>query len=196
MNKKSTLILLCLLILISFQIKSQVFFGGQISTEIYSNDLNNHTEINFSPHAGYFVMDNMAAGGRIVFEFSKNEDKNTNNDQTNRTFGFGGFTRHYFPVSDNISLFGHAYGDLLFNKSKQGGVVSSTSTDLMLGIRPAVSFSLSNFLDLEIMFGNLGFGINFNDGTNTFGFGFNVNYIGLGLSYVLDLSGSTKENIE
>jgi hypothetical protein len=73
------------------------------------NTAKNSTTFNFSPNAGYFVVDNLVIGGNLVIAYDKLGDLKIT------TFGFGPFVRYYFTDEKVRPFFA---GDMTFDKRK------------------------------------------------------------------------------
>jgi len=54
------------------------------------NTAKNNTSIEFSPNAGYFVLDNFALGAKLIIAYEQLGDLNIT------SFGVGPFARYYF----------------------------------------------------------------------------------------------------
>lgn len=73
------------------------------------NTAKNSTTFNFSPNAGYFIVNNLAIGGNLVFAYDKLGDTRVN------TFGIGPFVRYYFTDEKVRPFFA---GDMTFERLK------------------------------------------------------------------------------
>lgn len=108
--------------------------GGNIELNTAKDD----TRINFSPSAGYFFVDNFAAGARVSLDYSKRPNVKTT------TFGIGPFARYYFGTT-NIRPFGQA--DVNFTSSKTK--TSSTSSSLN-GTQWFLGAGLAGFINRNV----------------------------------------------
>lgn len=70
--------------------KGDWMVGGGFQLNTSGND----TRIALSPNAGLFVISNLAVGGNLLFDYSKNGD----NKRTD--FGIGPFVRYYFTKAN------------------------------------------------------------------------------------------------
>jgi hypothetical protein len=84
------------------------------------NTAKNSTTFNFSPNAGYFLANNLAIGGNLVFAYDKLGDLKVT------TFGIGPFVRYYF-TDDKVRPF--FAGDMTFEKRKVEQTVGSFTED-------------------------------------------------------------------
>jgi hypothetical protein len=76
---------------------------------------NDNYGISLSPEMGWFVSDNMVAGARLIFAYSKSKTNDVsdasgntfNKDESDRfNAGIGGFLRNYFKSPGSVSPFG------------------------------------------------------------------------------------------
>jgi len=65
------------------------------------------TSWNFLPRAGYFVMDNLAAGIEVMTSGYMDKDVNDGDKDGESVFGVGPFVRYYYPL-DKVSPFAEA----------------------------------------------------------------------------------------
>ncbi len=84
------------------------------------NTAKNSTTFNFSPNAGYFLANNLAIGGNLVFAYDKLGDLKVT------TFGIGPFVRYYF-TDDKVRPF--FAGDMAFEKRKIEQAAGSNTED-------------------------------------------------------------------
>src|SRR3989337_2214932 len=77
--------------------KGSWLVGGNVEVNTAEDD----TQIDFSPNAGYFLLDNLAVGARVGLNYRKQETTKTT------SLGFGPFARYYFGTT-NIRPFGQA----------------------------------------------------------------------------------------
>lgn len=98
--------------------------GGNVEL----NTAKNTTVVGFTPMAGYFLINNLAVGANIDYDYRKSAD----GKQT--AFGIGPFARYYLGTM-NIRPFAHANVNFTSTNTKVGTQASSTATgsDLFLG---------------------------------------------------------------
>lgn len=94
--------------------KGNWLVGGNIGL----NTPKTNTTFNVSPNAGFFFIDNFAAGAMFNYNYNKTETRK------NTDFGFGPFARYYFGSSNTRPLL-HAQYNYLSTKTTVG-TVSST----------------------------------------------------------------------
>jgi hypothetical protein len=115
-----TLIIFILLLCPGF-LKAQTEKGDWLVGGLLDlNTAKNSTTFEFSPNAGYFVLDNLAIGGNLVFAYDKFGDLKAT------TFGIGPFARYYFTDSKIRPFFA---GDMTFEKIKFTTTVGSSTED-------------------------------------------------------------------
>lgn len=82
------------------------------------NTAKNSSTFEFSPNAGYFIIDNLAIGAKLIYSYDKLGDLKIN------SFGVGPFVRYYFTESNIKPFFA---GDFDFQNQKiSTGFGSST----------------------------------------------------------------------
>jgi hypothetical protein len=155
--------------------KGSWLVGGNLNL----NTAKNNTEISLIPSAGYFFVNNFAAGVNAEVSYSKIADvKNT-------TLGIGPFARYYFGTM-NIRPF--ADGELTFesNKSK-----TSTGSDTYNSSSFFLGGGLAAFINRNVAIEGLaGYKhTSFESGPNTGGFN-------LRIGFQVYLSGAQVENIK
>jgi Outer membrane protein beta-barrel domain len=137
----------------------------------------------FVPSVGYFIGEKMAVG--IAIGFKSTSSKPAIGDSTsNSAFLAGLFGRYYWTPKSQFSLFGQA--GLEFASQSSGGGNGSVTT-FGLGIKPGVSYFLSNHFNIDATFGQIGFsntsGSSGGPSNTNFDFGFDLTQINFGLSY-------------
>ena len=155
--------------------KGSWLVGGNLNL----NTAKNNTEISFMPSAGYFFLNNFAAGANATISYSKAVDvKNT-------TFGIGPFARYYFGTM-NIRPFADA--ELSFESTKTKTTLSSdtyNSTSFFLGGGLAAFINRNVAVEAIAGYKNTSFA----NGPNTGGFN-------LRIGFQVYLSGAQVENIK
>ncbi len=145
--------------------KSTWLLGGSAGFSATTGDYKS-TSININPNIGYFVMDKLAVGARIGFDYYKPKDVDASTE-----FSAGPFVRYYFvDLGSKAKLFGHAqFG---FGSTKEGGGESVSSTNW--GIYAGPAFFLNPSIALEA---TLGYGASKSKGTPSQGaFGLNIGF--------------------
>jgi Outer membrane protein beta-barrel domain len=109
------------------------------------NTAKNSTSFEFSPNAGYFVLDNFAVGARLVTAYEQLGDLNIT------SFGFGPFARYYFSEK-NIKPFFAADFDFQNQKFKTDlGSVTENAFNYFLG--GGVAFFINDNVAVEGLLG-------------------------------------------
>lgn len=142
---KKYLILCCSAILATCTLKAQTeqadwMVGGNFELNTTSN-----TTVSLTPTAGYFFLNNLAAGGTLNFLYSKvGDDKTT-------AFGFGPFVRYYFG-KNNLKPFAHT--EYLFTSYKlEGPGFSSTTNGGDFFIGPGLAAFVNENVAIETLVG-------------------------------------------
>jgi opacity protein-like surface antigen len=138
--------------------------GNQISGE--------GTVFKLLPSGQYFLTNNLSLIATLGVQnvSPKNGDSST-------TFVFGAGVRYYFTPSSKFSLFGQ--GGILFKLPKD-------STEFEVGIKPGISYFVSNHFFLESTVGFIG--VNNvspkqGDSSTKFDFGVDLSQVGIGVGY-------------
>ncbi len=109
------------------------------------------TYFDFSPSAGYFVIDNLPVGLKIQFNHSKTKNSNSSDEYTGNQIMAGPFARYYFLAQEKLKPMAEAY--VGFGSSKNTTKYSSGSYDYKSAI---FSYSLgagaSYFLTEHVAF--------------------------------------------
>jgi hypothetical protein len=109
------------------------------------NTSDNNTEIAFQPNAGLFVIENLAIGANISFDYSKSGDNKVT------SFGIGPFARYYFTTANVRPLF-HTSLNYLSSKLKTP-VISSTNNGLNYFLGGGAAIFVSDQVSLDILMG-------------------------------------------
>ncbi|MCC7401776.1 MAG: outer membrane beta-barrel protein [Chitinophagaceae bacterium] len=121
--------------------KGDWMVGGSVGL----NTSDKNTEINFSPTAGGFVINNLAVGGEFLIDYTKNG----NNKVTN--FGFGPFVRYYFTNSNVQPIVQGSVGYI--SQSIKGTFSSSTNNGSHYFLGGGAAIFISNQVSLDILMG-------------------------------------------
>jgi hypothetical protein len=130
MKKKlhSTGLCLFLILIFSGDVFAQTDKGDWLVGGLLQlNTAKNSTSFEFSPNAGYFVLDNFAVGAKLVTAYEQLGDLNIT------SFGFGPFARYYFSEK-KIKPFFAADFDVQNQKFKTSlGSVTENAFNYFLG---------------------------------------------------------------
>ena len=135
--------------------KGDWMVGGQLALSTGKN----LTNINVAPSAGLFIIDRLAVGAKVEFDYTKvKDDKLT-------TTNIGPFARYYFSKKDvrvasektntqgffKSSIRPFAEASVGFTNSKQDGEASVSATDFFIG--PGLSYFFSQQVTLDALIG-------------------------------------------
>ena len=163
--------------------KGDLFLTGSfgISSEKTGDDKSNSFTV--APSLGYFVSENIAIGGRILYTSDKSESGNVDT-QDLTTLGIAGFARYYWTPANKFSIFGEAE---VSYASAENNLSNVKGNGFGLGIAPGVSYFLSSNFAIEATWGLVGYSTfeidGAQDSTNTFDFGLDLTDLRFGLIY-------------
>jgi hypothetical protein len=109
------------------------------------NTAKNNTTVEFSPNAGYFLLDNFALGAKLVISYNELGDLNVT------SFGMGPFARYYFSEK-NIKPFVAADFDYQNQKFKTS-IGSSTENAFNFFLGGGVAFFINENVAVETLLG-------------------------------------------
>ncbi|HEU4469907.1 MAG TPA: outer membrane beta-barrel protein [Flavisolibacter sp.] len=135
--------------------KGNWMVGGaaSFSTSKYGDSDDRVNQINLSPNAGYFFINQLAAGLRVDLNSTKQDFGNV--ESTNSTFLVGPFVRYYIlPASHKTNVFADAGFGFGSDKTKTNNVSVSYNTTA-ISLKTGVAFFLTPATALE-------FGLGFN----------------------------------
>ncbi len=158
-----------------------------------------------SPKAGYFINDNLVLGLGLGYGYNKTEtEDNSRQDfpliSESNSISFFPYVKKFFPIGNKFSL--HLQGEARFsnfkNESKRDdSLTESESRVFLIGIRPGLSFKISDNFLIQSHIGLLSFQNrntetdNSDDGntleynSSTFGLNLTSSNISLGISILL-----------
>jgi len=107
--------------------KGTITIGGSSSTGLTASNTKysydnaditvNQTGFKIDARGGYFVIDSLVVGGKVLFDYCKQSTKNGDTvDVTTQSIGLGGYAGYYFDLGSAIYPFA------------EGGLVLGTST--------------------------------------------------------------------
>ena len=109
------------------------------------NTANNNTHIGFTPSAGAFLIDNLAVGGNLTFDYTKlGEEKTT-------IFGIGPFMRYYF-TSANVKPIFHGNLNFISTKNKSGSF-SNTNSGINFFLGGGAAIFISEHVSIDMLMG-------------------------------------------
>lgn len=163
--------------------KGDLFLTGSfgISSEKTGDDKSNSFTV--APSLGYFVSENIAIGGRILYTSDKSESGNVDT-QDFTTLGIAGFARYYWSPASKFSVFGEAEVSYV---SAENNLTNVKGNGFGLNVAPGVSYFLSSNFAIEASWGLVGYNTfevdGAQDSTNTFNFGLDLSDLRFGLIY-------------
>lgn len=189
--------------------KGSWYLGGSVSVGYVNSDQtvnaldrnNKSTSFSFIPKAGYAVKKNLIAGLGLGYGYSKNKNmyenpttnEMDNTDGTSNSFTVSPFIRQYFPVGEKLAFY--VQGEANYSKTNYKYIDSNSGKQLsdgqqyFVGVRPGITYFISQKLALETSIGSLGYSkakSTSDDNTNKVdSFNFNLSTADLlfGLSY-------------
>ncbi len=141
-----------------------------------------------APSVGFFVTPNIALGGRLGYESTK--DETTEFETKNNTFSVGVFGRYYVTPASKFSVFGELGVDYATTKSEidAPGAEEQKFDGFGVQVAPGVSYFLGKNFAIEAKWGVLGYSSVKSDedgaeATKSFAFGLDLRDINFGLIY-------------
>jgi len=203
--KKTILLIITMVAFIG--VNAQINIGGSVgfsvsnsesTTDGTSVDGPTNTSITLLPEVEYMLAENLSIGGQIGFSFNKTNDDANDFESSLFMFEIAPYGRMYFPLGENIELFGE--GGIGFARGTEKITIDGTSndgntyTDFSLGVAPGLRYAISEKLKLELRAGYLGYmfsSINDNGDPETvqkyndFGLNINLSTVAFGIKYSL-----------
>ncbi|CAM1348948.1 outer membrane beta-barrel protein [Tenacibaculum halocynthiae] len=159
---------------------------------------NSTFSFNITPKLNYFIGDNLSLGFGIGYNYRNNDNTDNNQNlttQNTNTFSFNSYIKkHYFIVS-NLSFFLQGEVNYQTGKTKtifqnSSNIPTSDINTFFIGIRPGVSYFLTNKIAIQAYFGSLGYtnttiknGTSFKENQNRFDLNLNSSQLIFGMSY-------------
>ncbi|MBX2960983.1 MAG: outer membrane beta-barrel protein [Cyclobacteriaceae bacterium] len=161
--------------------KGTKFIGGSFGfSTTKSDDTYKSTGFSIGPGMGYYIMDDLALGGFIGYNYSKSDYPNSNSFSTFSGIGLNAFLLKNYRVANNF--FFTLRPGLSFGTSKQKYSSESfnySNFSLGMGISPGIMLFLNKKFALQTSIGNLGYSYerrkpdNGSESINTHNFGVN-----------------------
>jgi len=130
--------------------KGQWLVGGTAGFNSNKQGSYKSTTVTISPDAGYFFIDQFAAGLRIGFSSTSVKDGGSST-----FFAAAPFARYYFlPTGQNVNVFADAeYG---FGSGKSTGSSSESLNEYTISAGPAVFLSPNTALEFALYYNSMG----------------------------------------
>jgi len=164
-----------------------VFISGAVGFESSKTGDNKTNSFEVAPSVGFFVTPNIAVGGRLGYESTKEEGFEF--DETLSSFTIGAFGRYYVTPASKFSLFGELFAGYRTSKIEDNiANDEAKSNGFAIQVAPGVSYFLGKNFAIEATWGVLGYNTDKPDfdgaeSTDNFAFGLNMRDINLGLIY-------------
>ena len=117
-----------------------MYVGGQVG--FWRNSGDNETSFQILPEIGFNLSEKLAIGTTIGYDYSYDDGRKLN------LVVFNPYVRYTFFRNGNVSLFCDGGVDLGFGKAKYEGESSDTAVTYGIGIKPGISYSLSDKFSL------------------------------------------------
>ena len=148
-------------------------FGFSTSTSEFKGDSESiqNSEIKsislgLGPRVGYFVIDNLAIGGRVGFSTSKTEIDVTNSETTGTSFSFSPFVRYYFAEGTIKPFLEGTIGVGFSNSNTENDFEDSESKNSLFnyGLDGGIAFFFKKSISLDV---GVGYSYNSNKPRNS-----------------------------
>lgn len=145
------LVLMAIAMVLSVAASAQAYVGGSFG--ITRNTTEDQTYFLIQPEVGYNLSDKWAVGGILDFTY------NNHGEGHSTVFSIEPYARYTFfqAVDNRLRLFLDGGFGIGFGKSKIDGHSSDTVTAFEIGLKPGVSFALSERFSLVAHMGFLGY---------------------------------------
>jgi hypothetical protein len=104
---------------------------------------------NILPQAGYFFMDNLAAGLEIVISGYSEKDVEDNDKWNESTFGIGPFVRYYYPLE---KLYPYAEAEILFGSYSDSWYEDKAGM-MLFGLSVGAAIPLGEMVTFDVLAG-------------------------------------------
>lgn len=150
------------------------YAGGSVG--FWRNSTDNETYFNILPEVGYNLTDNVAVGAVFGYSYQYQDRVNVN------LFNIDPYVRYTCLKSGKVRLFIDGGIDLGIGWSKAHGDKSDTAVTYGIGIKPGVSYSLSDSFSVVAHIGQIGFqgGNDASHAPNEGGLMFDTNKLSIG----------------
>lgn len=144
---------------IFIQGSSSIGFNTQKDTYTHagtSTEASKSTNFNFSPKAGYFIIDNLPVGLAINFDTYKSKATNSDNEYSSLDFTIGPFARFYFAPQDKLKPMAEAYVGFGSSKSKSKSSSYTSETKygvFKFGVGAGASYFVTDHVAFDLLIG-------------------------------------------
>ena len=110
------------------------------------------TTFGIAPEVGYFISDRFAVGLGVGFNYTSKDNRGTTSNVI--TWGVNPYARFYAVKADRFGFY--LQGGVSYASEKEESA-SEADTMFYAGIKPGVSYSISDRFTINATFGNLGY---------------------------------------
>lgn len=129
------------------------YVGGSLGA--WRDGTNHTTNLNIAPELGANISETWAIGAVVGFNY--NHAKSNGVKVNSSLVTFDPYARYTYFRADRLSLFMDGGVDLGFGKTKVGDASSDTAVTWGLGLKPGVSYGLTDNFSLVAHFGFFGY---------------------------------------
>jgi outer membrane protein len=165
-------------------IKGDRFISGAFRMASSSEGDIENSIFEISPRLGYFITENFALGGRLIYQHRESENA-INNTFEYTSYGAGSFGRYYFTPQNQFSL----YGQISFDYIRSENSASDAAfNNFAFGLGGGLNYFVSKRFSLEANLGLLNYmtiapNTEGSESRKLFDLGVNFSNIGIGLNY-------------
>lgn len=147
--------------------KNQWILGGTIGFN-YQNSENpssvnqklKSNSFNVRPEIGYAIGDNLVIGITSGYGYGNSKGEDPNFENKRNTYALASYIRKYFSVNKKLAF--NLQGEISYSQSKQtiqqtNDLTNYSGKGFFIGIRPGITYGLSDKILLQTNFGSLGY---------------------------------------
>ncbi|WP_372754628.1 outer membrane beta-barrel protein [Mariniflexile sp.] len=152
--------------------KNQWIVGGLINfssqnyesqNEDYDSD-SNQTSFFIKPDIGYAIDSNLVIGLMPGFNILNSKREGSNEEYKSNGFSIAPYIRKYFAISNNFAL--NVQGEFMYSYQKSENKYANSVTNItsesdrnsiFIGVRPGLTYSLTNKIYLNANLGSIGY---------------------------------------
>ena len=108
-----------------------------------------YTTYNLLPQAGYFIMNNLAAGLEVIISGYTEKDVEDGDKWSEKTLAVGPFVRYYYPLE---KIYPFAEAEVLFGSYK-GSWYDETTGVMVLGLSVGAAIPIGEMVTFDILAG-------------------------------------------
>lgn len=141
--------------------KGTKFIGGSFSfSSMKIDETYKYSGVSIGPGMGYYIQDDLAFGGFLSYNFSKNEQPNINSSSTFSGIGINVFILKNYRITNNFFFTLQPQLSVGSGKQEYSNIIANDYSrfDFGLGISPGMMFFVSRKFALQTSLGNLSYG--------------------------------------